>query len=175
MMSGTIDQSWEGSVTRLVGMEGVICGGAFVRTYAGVAATMASMVTGDVFGGCARASAARMHGAIMNFRSWEGASVWGIGCYVRKCTAVVEPAVGSVSQDASTKSRAAKLMKLATNVCPFVGILMAPFAIVFGILGLIRSIKAKSLLKIPPPAGPPRVLTRTTGVTTRSAASELTV
>ena len=161
LMSGTYQRFWSGGIVKLAGMEGVICGGVFVRVHTGPSATIAPLCSGDVYGGAARASAVRTYVAAMNYRAAVGAA-WAYGAYVRSTSFTIEPVIGSPSQNTPTKNLAAKAGKIAMAMCPFldmaVGVMMMPF----GLFGLCQAVY-KKVKKIPPkpPSGPPRVRSRT--------------
>ena len=170
MMSGTVQRTWHGGVMRLASMEGVICGGAFVRVIASPSATLSALMSGDVYGGAARVSAVRTYLAVLHYRAAQAAA-WAMGVYVRNASFVIEPIISSPSGQApkgkiaQKLARLAKAAEVARMVCPVMdiaaGVATLPLA-VFGIVGLIRSIVRKP---VPiPPAGPPRIRTRNVGM-----------
>ena len=61
LMSGKINRLWHNGVARYIGMEGIICGGAFSKTFVAGSATICAVASGDVYGGCARTSASRVY------------------------------------------------------------------------------------------------------------------
>ena len=170
IMSGTVNRTWHGGVVRLSCMEGVICGGVFVRTIASPSATMSALMSGDVYGGCARVSVARTYLAVLQYRAAQ-AAVWAAGLYVRNATFVIEPLVSSPAAGTPKSALASKLARLARianvvrMVCPLAdilaGILTLPLAVV-GIVSLIAGIVRKPTPI--PPSGPPRLRTRNVGV-----------
>ena len=113
MMSGSVDRLWNGGVVRMSCMEGVICAGVFARVIAGPSATLSGMMTGDVYGGCARVSAVRAYVALLQYRAAKSA-VWASGVYVRNATFVIEPVVGSPASGTPPSRVAAKMARLAT-------------------------------------------------------------
>ena len=159
-MSGTIEREWTGAITRMAGMEGVICGGAWTKVHAGPAMTVSALVTGDVYGACARFAGARVHVAGLHYRAAR-AAMWRTGAYVRSTAVVVEPLIGSPSQEAPAKSlarKAARIMKGVSAVLPFVDIAAGIVALPVGIAMLIANTVRKKTPE--PPAGPPRVRMR---------------
>jgi len=171
MMSGFVERNWNGGVMRLASMEGAICGGAFLRLIASPSATISGLMTGDVYGGCARVAAVRTYLAVLHHRAAAPAA-WAVGVYSRNATFTVEPVIGSPSAGAPVAALAAKLARLgrmlsiARMLCPvldiFVGLVsMVPLGI-FALYGLIAGVIKKP---VPiPPAGPPRVRQRHRGV-----------
>ena len=159
-MSGTIQRTWTGPITRMAGMEGVICGGAYTKVHAAPSMTVCALTTGDVYGACVRFAGARVHVAGLHYRAAKAAT-WSTGAYVRSAATVVEPLIGSPSQNGPAKSlagKAARIMNLAGAVLPFVDIAMGVVALPVGIAMLIAGIVRK---KQPvPPSGPPRVRMR---------------
>lgn len=158
LISGAINRVWTGPVTRLAGMEGVICGGIFARVHAGASMTASALVTGDVYGGAARASGARIYVAGMHYRAAQTAHWLMPGAYVRTAGVVLEPLLGSPSGNTPTKGLAAKAAKLSVALCPFlemaIGVVMLPVAVVRLIAGLVRKRPPK------PVGGLPRTRTR---------------
>ena len=171
LMSGTYQRFWGGGIVKLAGMEGVICGGAFVRVHAGPSVTVSVLCTGDVYGGAARASGLRTYMAAMNYRA-AIAAVWACGAYVRSTSFTISPVIGSPSQNTPTKNLAAKAGKLALALCPFlemaVGVIMMPV----GIFGLCQAIY-KKVKKKPgkPPKGPPRYAVQYYGIRKETAST----
>ena len=170
MMSGTVQRSWNGGVMRLASMEGVICGGAFTRVIASPSATLSAMMSGDVYGGCARVSVLRTYLAVLHYRAAQ-AAVWAMGLYVRNASFVIEPIISSPSgatpkgKIAQKLARLAKVAEVARMVCPVAdivaGVATLPLAVV-GIFALIKSIVTKPVAV--PPSGPPRIRTRQVGM-----------
>ena len=120
LISGTYQRFWSGGIVKLAGMEGVICGGVFVRVHTGPSATIAVLCSGDVYGGAARASGVRTYVAAMNYRA-AVAAAWACGAYVRSTSFTIEPVLGSPSQDAPTKNLAKKAGKIAHGPVPLPG------------------------------------------------------
>ena len=174
MMSGQVNRTWIGPITRLIGQEGTICGGAFVRTFVGPAATMAAIISGDVYLGCSRISGARVLIGAINYRSAE-AACWNTGYYGRFTHFTLEPLVSTPASEAPTKNMAAKVLKIAMAVCPFVdiGVGVASFGI--GIVAMIGSPIMRAVRKkkrVAPPIGPPRTKIRN-GVSIQTAAQQI--
>ncbi len=170
LISGAINRVWTGPVTRLAGMEGVICGGIFARVHAGPSMTAAAVVSGDVYGGAARASGARIYVAGMHYRAARTAHWVMPGAYVRTAGVVLEPLVGSPSGNTPAKSLAAKAAKLSVALCPFleigIGVVMLPVSLVRMIAGLVRKRPPR------PVGGLPRTRTRlVAGIEVSSASS----
>ena len=171
-MSGRIDREWKGAITRMVGMEGVICGGAYTKVYAGAAMTVCALATGDVYGACARFAGARVHVAGLHYRAAKVA-MWRTGAYVRSAGVVVEPLIGSPSQNTPAKSvaqKAARIFKGVSAVLPFVDIAVGIVAMPVGIAMLIANVVRRKNPE--PPSGPPRVRMRN-GVRVSNAGLEV--
>ena len=171
MMSGFINRNWNGGVMRLASMEGVICGGAFVRLIASPSATLSGLMTGDVYGGCARVAAVRTYLAVLHYRA-AATAAWASGVYYRNATFTIEPVIGSpaagapVSALVAKLARLARMLEVARMLCPvldiFVGVVMFVPLGIFALYGLIAGVIKKP---IPiPPAGPPRIRVRNTGL-----------
>ena len=171
-MSGRIDREWKGAITRMVGMEGVICGGAYTKVYAGAAMTVCAIATGDVYGACARFAGARVYVAGLHYRAAKVA-MWRTGAYVRSAGVVVEPLIGSPSQNTPAKSvaqKAARILKGVSAVLPFVDIAVGIVAMPVGIAMLIANVVRRKNPE--PPSGPPRVRMRN-GVRVSNAGLEV--
>ncbi|MCY3811467.1 MAG: hypothetical protein OXH15_06705 [Gammaproteobacteria bacterium] len=180
MLSGFATRNWNGGVMRLASMEGVICGGAFLRLIASPSVTLSGMMTGDVYGGCARVAAVRCYLAVLHYRA-AAAAAWANGVYVRNATFVIEPLIGTPSAGTPPSRMAAKLARMgqvlsaARMVCPpldiFVGVATFVPMGLYGLYGLIAGI-----VKRPnpiPPAGPPRTRVQNVGVNLQSCTSML--
>ena len=169
ILTGTVNRVWSGPIKRMIGMEGVICGGAFARIHAGPAMTIAALMSGDVYGGAARVAGARIHVAGLGYRSADSAA-WAMGAYIRSTNVTVEPAIGSPSQVTPTSKISQKLGRIALGLCPFLeiglGLVMLPVGLVTMLANKIRGRKPK------PPSGPPRTRT-VNGVVMKSTGSEL--
>ena len=171
MMSGVVTRNWNGGVVRVASMEGVICGGAFLRLIAGPAATLSPLMSSDVYGGCARTAAVRTSLAVLYYRAASSAA-WLSGLYVRNATFVIEPIVGSPSAGTPQSRLAAKMARLgralsvARMVFPVLDIFIGlTTAVPMGLYALGRLISG--IVKKPnaiPPTGPPRVRNRSAGV-----------
>ena len=184
MMGGTIERTWNGGVMRLASMEGVVCGGGLARVIAGPSMTLSGMMTGDVYGGIARAAGVRTYLAVLHYRAAKSAA-WASGLYLRKATFVIEPIVSVPSGTmprANVAAKMGRLQKMARKaargaraafnasrmVCPVVDIIAGVAALPFAIFGIAMLIKgffgSASAIKVPP-NGPPRVRNRNVGVT----------
>lgn len=171
MMSGFVERNWNGGVMRLASMEGVICGGAFVRLIASPSATLSGLMSGDVYGGCARVAAVRTYLAVLHYRA-AATAAWACGLYYRNATFTVEPVIGSpaaggpVSALAAKLARLARMLEVARMLCPVLDILVGVVTFVpMGIYALYSLIAG--IVKTPtpiPPAGPPRVRVRNSGL-----------
>ena len=171
-MSGTIERHWNGAITRMAGMEGVICGGAYTKVHAAPLMTVAALATGDVYGVCARFAGARVHVAGLHYRAARTA-MWNTGAYVRSAATVIEPLIGSPGPAGPAKSLAAKadrILKAVSAVLPFVDIAVGVVSLPVGIGKLIANKVRKK--QEPPPAGPPRVRMRN-GVRVSNAGLEI--
>ena len=155
ILTGTVNRVWTGPIKRMIGMEGVICGGAFARIHAGPAMTVAALISGDVYGGAARVAGARIHVAGLGYRSADSAT-WAMGAYIRSTNFTIEPEVGTTTQTPESKM-SEKIGRIAMGLCPFLeiglGLLMLPIGIVSMLVSKIRRRQPK------PPTGPPRVRT----------------
>ena len=156
ILTGTVNRVWTGPIKRMIGMEGVICGGAFARVHAGPAMTVAALVSGDVYGGAARAAGARIYVAGLGYRSADSAS-WAMGAYIRSTNFTIEPQVGTVSQTTPASKMSEKIGRIAMGLCPFLeiglGVVMLPVGLVAMLVNKIRRRPPK------PPTGPPRTRT----------------
>ena len=160
MMSGIVEREWTGAITRMAGMEGVICGGAYTKVLAGAAMTVCAIATGDVYGACARFAGARVHVAGLHYRT-SRLAMWRTGAYVRSAGVVVEPLIGSPSQHGPAKSiaaKAARILRGAGAVLPFVDIAVGILSIPVGIGKLIANVVRRRNPE--PPSGPPRLRMR---------------
>lgn len=170
MMSGIVNRQWNGGVMRLASMEGVICGGGFLRLIASPSATLSGLNTGDVYGGCARVSVVRSYLAVLQYRAAQTA-LWAMGSYNRTATFVVEPVVGTPSGNPATNT-ASKLARLgrafewARMVCPPLDILVGVGTLVpLGVHSLYKLISSAIKKPVaPPPSGPPRTRNQNVGV-----------
>ena len=172
MMSGTVEREWTGAITRMAGMEGVICGGAYTKVCAGATMTVCAVATGDVYGVCTRFAGARVHVAGLHYRAARVA-MWRTGAHVRSAGVVVEPLIGSPSQQSPAKSvaqKAARMFRIVSGVLPFVDIAAGIIGIPAGIAMLIANIVRKKNPE--PPSGPPRLRVRN-GVRINNAGLEV--
>lgn len=171
MMSGVVMRTWQGGVMRFATMEGVICGGGFLRLIVAPSATMSGLMTGDVYGGCARVAGVRTYLAVIHYRAAQ-AAIWTCGIYVRNTTFTIEPVVGVPTQgmpmtDIGKKlARIGRMIGIARALCPVLDIFLGLVMLVpMGIYGLIALIAG--IVKTPNPlpmAGPPRLRTMNVGM-----------
>lgn len=168
LMSGVVTRAWNGGVMRLASMEGVICGGLFMRGIFGPSLTLSALMTGDVYGGCARVSVVRAYLALLHYRAAQSAA-WLSSAYVRSASFVIEPMV-SVPSDRPQGGAASKLARMgrtfarARMICPPLDILVGLATLAALPVTLLARFIAKKLGKArPPPMGPPRVRIRNVG------------
>ena len=157
----------------MAGLEGVICGGGFVRVIAGPALHLAQIVSGDVYGGGLHASAMRLHAAGFGYRSAELAA-WASGLYVRATGTTITPVIGSPSRTFSKRSLAAKIARIGLGLCPPLDIMvgLAGLALI-PVMALIAGIQKLRGIKPKPPKTNPRSLVRTVGFRSQTTAKEL--
>lgn len=168
--TGTVNRHWEGDIMRMIGMEGVIAGGAFLKTFVGSSMTMAPLASGDIYGGAGQAAGIRyMLAVVLGYRSTEMCG-WMGSTYRRACWTVIEPIVGTPAAD-GPRNKKMKALRIFMGLCPLLDILvgaaMAPVAI-----GLAIRAKAKGI-KDPGPQGKPRVHMRNGAAVTQSRASDM--
>ncbi len=161
-----VERRWEGDILRMIGMEGIICGGIFLKTFSGgISTTMAPLVSGDVYGGAAHASGARVRASsTLGYRSSEMAA-WACTFYVRKAWTTIEPLPGSLTQD-PRRQLGEKLGRILLGTNPILDIMWGVAFMPMAIYSLIKMIKDKIQGKqqpADPPQGPPRVRTRFVG------------
>ena len=180
MMSGILNRQWNGGVMRLASMEGVICGGGFLRLIASPSATISGLNTGDVYGGCARVSAVRSYLAVLQYRAAQTAT-WTSAIYNRTATFVIEPVVGTpsanpVSNTASKLARLGRTFEMARMLCPVLDILVGVVTFVpLGIYAIYRLISSVVRKPVPAPlTGPPRIRNQTAPVRISSYQTVLT-
>ena len=175
LMSGTIAKTWRGNVTRFVGMEGIICGGAYIKTHVGPSASLSALVTGDVYGGCLKLAGARVLIAAMHYRA-AMAAAWMTGAYVRQCNFVIVPVVGSPGAE-KPPTRAQRAGKLLMSTCPFLemlyGVAMIPVAAVALTVSVVNKVRKKP--PKPPEAGPPRTWIRNGAAMSVAASTDVTL
>lgn len=173
MLTGTVNRLWEGPIVRMVGMDGIICGGVFGRIHAGPSFTFAPLASSDVYGGAAHVSAARIHAAMLGYRSAD-ATAWAMLAYIRAAKVTIEPLLGTPSQTTPFRDAklASKLWKLSLALCPFLDILVG---LVLLLPMLLWALVKKIYGVTSPPAGPPRIRNRSAGFTKEVAASVLHV
>ena len=162
LMNGAIRRNWNGRVMRLAGMEGVICAGLWLRAFAGVSASMSALMSGDVYGGAARAAVARVQIGGFFYRSAELAGWAGIA-HVRSTSVTIEPIIGSPTQHTPETKLWKKLGRLSLALCPFLDMAIGLITMPFNIAIAAGTAIANKINKKPPrpPAGPPRLRTRT--------------
>ena len=169
--TGEVSRLWKGGILRMIGMEGIICGGAFLKTFTGTSATMAPIASGDVYGGSNRVAGlrTRMH-SHMGYRSSE-ICMWTCGTFIRSCGTLIEPIPGTPAQD-PRRNMLKKAGRIGLGLCPVAdilfGLLSAPVTIALAIRNFVKRNK-----KPQPPKGPPRVFNRTALVTNQSRLSDL--
>ena len=168
MMSGFVTRRLENGVVRMASLEGVICGGAFVRAVAGPSANMSPLCSGDVYGGGARSAINRSMLALLHYRA-AAAAAWASGVYVRASNIVVEPLLSAPSSPGPRSMILAKLARLAAaanKVLTPLRAVLAPLDILIGLITFVPMLffglgmLALSLIRAPipiPPMGPPRV------------------
>ena len=157
LMSGTLTRRYLGGFIKAAPMEGVICGGALVRTIGGPSANLSVLCTGDVYGGAARVALSRTRIGLMHYRAAVGAAWSSVFCG-RVANFVIEPLV-SVRQDgprsnvARKLARLGKVLNVVRMVCPLVDIASGVLGLVGGLgYGLFKLIRNKVKGKPPPPA-----------------------
>ena len=174
MGGGTVERNWSGGVMRLSSMEGVICGGALVRAIGGPSATMAALMSGDIYGGCARVSGVRTYLAVLHYRAAERAA-WALGIYSRTAQFVIEPLVIMQAPPTKMGNVAAKVMRIgrvmsvARMLCPAVDIL-AGLAILAYTLGHAAYMKVRKPIVVPP-IPVPRIRKQNFGVNVQAYSS----
>lgn len=176
LMSGTVDRMWRGGITKFCGMEGVICGGLSLVTHAGPSLQMSLISSGDVYGGSARVSAARINIAAMTYRSGDG-MVWAMGYWGRFADFVIIPPVGTPGKPAAQwKTRGAWAMKVIGAALPFVDILCGLLSILLLIATLVYALlmKSKVLRAFKTKIGM-RMKTLVAAVKTQMSSSDVTV
>ena len=170
--TGTVNRTWYGPVKRLVPMEGIICGGAYVKAFLGTSTTIGAFATGDVFGGAARTSASRTYVSGIGYRSTDNA-LWQLGLYARSTYVTLEPLIGSPSgtKPFNGSSHVARMAaRISMAVLPFlsilVGVITFPIALLLAIGALVSYLDVR-FFAAPPPKPPPtlpRVRNRTVGL-----------
>ena len=129
---GTVDRAFHGVHFKLSGMEGVICGGAWNRTYAGTLLSLSALKMSDVFGGAVMAAGARVNIHDVLYRSADY-SYWEMGTYKRHVTHYVEPEMGTKVPYSKKGRRRDIAQAIAFTIFPPLGmafaLIMAPFMI----------------------------------------------
>ena len=158
LMSGRLTRRYLGGFIKAAPMEGVICGGALVRTIGGPSANLSPLCTGDVYGGAARAALlARTRIALLHYRSTMGAAWASVFCG-RIADFTIEPVIsveqtGPTSNVARKLGRLAKVFNVVRMVCPLADIAAGVVGLVGGLgYGLFKLIRNKVKGKPPPPA-----------------------
>lgn len=167
---GNVNRRWEGAIMRKIGMEGVIAGGAFLKTFTGMSMTLTPLASGDVYGGAAQAAGVRVRmTAHMGYRSTEMCS-WACGVFLRSCQTMIEPIAGSPAADMPRK-KLAKAGRIGLGLCPVADILfglcMMPVSIAMAIRAKVKGIKRPDT-----PQGQPRTHIRTVGTTAQGRVSD---
>lgn len=163
IMSKTdVMRRWEGGILRMIGMEGVICGGGFAKTYTGVSATFAPLASGDVYGGGTHHALSRIHvSGRLGYRSSE-LGAWRAGSYRRFSVFTTEPLQGSQAKD-KERNWATKLGRIGLGICPLADIAFGLGSAVVGLgmtlTSLIMAAMGKKKQK-QPKQGIPRTLVR---------------
>ena len=157
LMSGTLTRRFLGGFIKAAPMEGVICGGALVRTIGGPSASLSPLSSGDVYGGAARVALARTRIGLLHYRAAVGAA-WSSVFYGRTADFVIEPLVsirqtGPTSNVARKLARLSKMFGVVRMVCPLADIAAGVLGFVGGLgYGLFALIRNKVKGKPPPPA-----------------------
>ena len=157
LMSGTLTRRYLGGFIKAAPMEGVICGGALVRTIGGPSANLSLLCSGDVYGGAARVALARTRIGLLHYRAAVGAA-WTSLFYGRTADFTIEPLVsvvkeGPKSNVASKLARLSKVLNVARMLCPLADIAAGVIGLVGSLgFGLFRLIRNKIKGKPPPPA-----------------------
>ena len=157
LMSGTLTRRYLGGFIKAAPMEGVICGGALVRTIGGPSASLSSLCSGDVYGGAARVALSRTRIGLLHYRAAVGAAWSSVFCG-RMADFVIEPLVsvrqtGPQSNVARKLARLAKVFGVVRMFCPLVDIAAGVVGLVGGLgYGLFKLIRNKVKGKPPPPA-----------------------
>ena len=162
----TAQRHWEGDILRMIGMEGTICGGLFMKNFYGLSMTMAPLASGDVYVAGAHAAGARVRVAgILGYRSTELAA-WACGVYRRSCHAMTEPAINTPANNKRT-GMGERALRIAQAINPLMDIgcgLLGGAAALFG-LGkfLVNKLRGKKPEAKPENVGRMRTLVRTVG------------
>ena len=155
-MSGTLTRRFLGGFIKAAPMEGVICGGAFVRTIGGPSANLSGLATGDVYGGAARAALSRTRIALVHYRAAHFAA-WFSVFHGRTANFVITPIVSTRQQEsrsgaARKLARLSKALNVARMFCPLLDIASGVIGLVGGLgFGLFKLIRNKIKGKPPPP------------------------
>ena len=157
LMSGTLTRRYLGGFIKAAPMEGVICGGALVRTIGGPSMSLSPLSSGDVYGGAARVALARTRIGLLHYRAAVGAA-WSSVFYGRIADFVIEPLVsirqaGPKGKILSKLARLSKVLDGVRMVCPLVDIASGVLGFLGGLgYGLFKLIRNKVKGKPPPPA-----------------------
>lgn len=165
---GDINRRWTGTVLRIAGMEGVICGGSLSRQYFGGSATGSALQMRDVYGGAIRSSMLRIGFTLgVGYRSTDYGN-WHMATYRRMSRVTIEPMIGSPKEVPTAFWRNADIAsKIAFSILPILGILYGfgmllyaaaglALAGLMGLLGMISPALAAKLArhKNAPPTAP---------------------
>ena len=157
LMSGTLTRRYLGGFIKAAPMEGVICGGALVRTIGGPSASLSALSSGDVYGGATRVALARTRIGLLHYRAAVGAA-WSSVFYGRTADFMIEPLVsirqaGPKGKILSKLARLSKVLDGVRMVCPLVDIASGVLGLLGGLgYGLFKLIRNKVKGKPPPPA-----------------------
>lgn len=99
-----ITRIWHGNITKICGMEGVICGGFAQVNHIGASIQGHFLCSGDVYGGSARSSASRIHIGGMTYRSSDYA-VWAMVNWSRMFQFIIVPPIGPDGMEESRKRK----------------------------------------------------------------------
>ena len=176
LMTGAIRRDWTGRIMRLAGMEGVICMGLHMRIITGAAMSVSALMSGDVYGGAARAALLRMHVGGFVYRSVEVCAWAGLG-YVRSTGVTIEPAIGSPTQNTPETRLWMKLGRLSLALCPFLDMAIGIATLQLNIAIALGTSIASKIKKEPPkpPAGRPRTRTRACGLFNQMNTMEIVI
>lgn len=144
MMTANYTRNWNGMTIRLAPMEGVICGGFFTQTYAGMSLVVSPLCSGDVYGGSVRAAGVRMGLSGLHYRSSDLTNL-AMGTWVRACSMFIEPPVPTHRESGIKKKDWAA--KITFSALPFLeilwGLVCMPKALWMLCKSLGRKLKAK--------------------------------
>ena len=170
ILNAPINRIWKGGISRVAGMEGVICAGYYSRIYAGAILSICPLISGDVYGGCARFAGARISMAILNYRSVD-ACIWNTQFLNLKTKTTFIPPLVRKKPPISKKKW---LFKGILGACPFFEILLGILSIPVAIFSLILSMSMKAYNKIKKIISPtPRISAENSPVTAETVKTEM--